>query len=72
MQVQQIAQLGGETPGVPEVLHAQGAAADLVFIGRANTAPGGADLGTATLLARRFTRYIKSCVETARSKDRPH
>ena len=59
MQIEQIAQLGGETLGVLEVLHAQGAAADFVFVGRADSAPGGADFFATTLFARGFARHIE-------------
>ena len=37
--------LGRQRVGVGEIDHADGAAADLVLIGRADAAPGGADLG---------------------------
>ena len=39
--------LGPQRAEVLEVLHADGAAADLVLVGRADAAPGGADLALA-------------------------
>ncbi len=59
VQIEQIAQLGGETLGVLEVLHAQRAAADFVFIGRADTATGGTDFFATALLTRGFSRHIE-------------
>jgi hypothetical protein len=45
--VQHFAQLGGEALAVQQVLHADGAAGDLVLVGRADAAAGGADLAGA-------------------------
>jgi hypothetical protein len=63
VQAQQLAQLGGEALGVLQVLHAQGAAGDLVFVGRADALAGGADLLHATLFTGRFTGHVQSLVE---------
>jgi len=46
--VQQLTQLGSETLAVEQVANAQAAACDLVFVGWADAAAGGTDLGFAT------------------------
>ena len=47
VQVEQLAQLLREALGVLQVLHPQGAPRDLVFVGRADAAAGGADRAAA-------------------------
>jgi hypothetical protein len=71
VQLEQHAQLGGEALGVLQVLHAQGAAGDLVFVGRADAAAGGADLLDAALLAVGLARDVERGVEQAGSAGRP-
>ena len=57
--VQHLAQLGGQTLAVEQVLQAHAAARHLVFIGRADAAPGGADLGSALgHFARLIHRHV--------------
>ena len=63
VQVQQLAQLGGKALGVLQVLHAQRAAGNLVFVGRADATAGGADLLGAALLARGFARHVQRRME---------
>ena len=52
VQAQQFAQLGSETLRVFQVLHAQGAAGNFVFVGRANAFASGADLLGTPLLTQ--------------------
>ena len=63
MHVQQFAQLGGKTLRVLQVLHTQGAAGDLVFVGGANTPAGGADFFDAALFALGFAGNVECRVE---------
>ena len=63
MQVQQFAQLAGKALRVFQVLHAQSAARNLVFIRRADTTPGGADLGAAALFPRCFAGHVECRVK---------
>lgn len=56
MVVQQLTELGGEALAVEQVAHAQAATRDLVFVGWADAAAGGADLGFATGL---FTGLVQ-------------
>ena len=58
VQRQVFAQLGGETLGVFQVLHAYGAAGDLVFIGRTDAATGGANFRSAGFFLGGFTGHI--------------
>ncbi len=60
MIIEQGFELPGEALGDQEILQADRAACDLVLIGRADAAPGGADLGHAF---RRFPRNVEGCVE---------
>ena len=61
--VEQLAQLRGETLGVLQVLHAQRAPRDLVFVGRADALAGGADLAGAARLAQQLARLVDLDVE---------
>ena len=59
MQLEQLAQLGGKTLRVFQVLYAQGSAGDFVFIGGADTAAGGADLGDTGFFLGRFAGDVQ-------------
>ena len=59
MQFEQLAQLGGKTLRVFQVLYAQGAPGDLVFVGGADAAAGGADLGDAGFFFSRFAGDVE-------------
>ena len=63
VQGQQFTQLGRKTLGVLQVLHAQCAAGDLVFIGRADTPSRGADLLVASLDLGGFAGDVDGRVE---------
>src|SRR5205823_14920637 len=59
MEVEELAQLLGEAPRVEQILEADRAARDLVLVGRADAAPGGADLLLALgRLARMIERRV--------------
>ena len=60
-----------EAVGVEEVLHAQRAPRDLVLVGRADAAAGGADLlAGGAALARLIERDVEREDERARGRDR--
>ena len=59
VQLQQHAKLGGKFVGVSQILYAQGASGDFVFIGRANAFAGCANLFAAALLAHAFAGDIE-------------
>ena len=59
VQIQQFAQLGRKTLGILQVLHAQGAPGNLVFIGWSNATAGGADLGIAAFFTCSLTRHVQ-------------
>ena len=63
MQFEQLAQLGGKTLRVFQVLYAQGAPGDLVFVGGADAAAGGADLGDAGFFFSRFAGNVERRVK---------
>ena len=56
MKVEKLAQLLGKALGVEQILQPDGAARDLVLVGRADAAPGGADLAAAF---RRLARVVE-------------
>ena len=62
VQGQVLAQLGGETLGVFEVLHTQGTARHFVFVSGANAAAGGADLGGTGFFLGGFAAHVQSDV----------
>mmetsp|Transcript_23197 Transcript_23197/g.54782 ORF Transcript_23197/g.54782 Transcript_23197/m.54782 type:complete len:566 (+) Transcript_23197:2995-4692(+) len=79
VQVQQLAQLLGETLGVLQVLGTQRAAGDLVLVGRADALAGGADLAAAAAFPQRLARLVHGHVERqdqragfADEQTRPH
>ncbi|MCY1204318.1 hypothetical protein D9M72_158440 [compost metagenome] len=63
VQLEQHAQLGSEALGVLQILHAQRTAGDLVFVGRADAAAGGADLLDAALFTVGLARDVQRGVE---------
>ena len=62
VQSQVLAQLGGETLGVFEVLHTQGTARHFVFVSGADAAAGGADLGGTGFFLGGFAADVQSDV----------
>ena len=58
VELEQLLQLGGKALGVLEVLRAQGAAGDLVFVGGAYAAAGGADFFAAAFFAGGLARHV--------------
>ena len=63
VQIQQLAQFGGKTLGVLQILHTQSPAGDFVFVRRANAFAGGADFLCAAIAALDFTGDIDGFVE---------
>ena len=63
VQVEQLAQLLREAVRVLQVLHAQRAPRDLVFVGRADALAGRADLAGAAALAQRLAGPVDLDVE---------
>ena len=63
VELEQLLQLGGKALGVLEVLRAQGAAGDLVFVGGADAPARGADFFAAALLARGFAGHVQRGVQ---------
>ena len=63
VQRHQLLQLGGETPGVLEVLHPQRAPRDLVFVSGSNALAGGSNLAGAAAFAQRLARLVDLDVE---------
>ena len=63
VQIQHVAQFGGEAFGVFQILHAQGTAGDFVFVRRADAASGRTDFGVTAFFAGGFTGYVERCME---------
>ena len=63
VQGQQLFELGSKTFWVLQVLNAQGATRDLVFVSGANALPCGADLAAATAFTQSFTSLVDGDME---------